>query len=179
VQIGSASNWTQADVCKSNAASRHMINTSGQLWACGYNNLGQLGDGTTTNRSSLVQIGSLTDWRSVANYVGSSVTATKTDGTLWAVGAVWGVTAAGYAPISSPVQIGSDTDWTTNHISTGSHTFAIKTNGTLWSFGYAGTHGVNGRNDTTNRTSPLTQLGTDTNWSQITWSAEGVLAIRT
>jgi len=34
------------------------LQSNGTLWAWGYNNSGQLGDGTTTNRTSPVQIGS-------------------------------------------------------------------------------------------------------------------------
>jgi len=36
------------------------------LWTCGYNGRGQLGDGTTTYRSSPVQVGSLTNWKQIA-----------------------------------------------------------------------------------------------------------------
>jgi len=43
-----------------------IIKTNGTLFAWGKNNFGQLGDGTTTNRSTPVQIGSLTTWESVA-----------------------------------------------------------------------------------------------------------------
>ncbi|MDO8604931.1 MAG: hypothetical protein Q7R40_00210 [Phaeospirillum sp.] len=39
-----------------------VIDTVGHLWACGYNGYGQLGTGDTTNRSSLVQIGSGQPW---------------------------------------------------------------------------------------------------------------------
>jgi alpha-tubulin suppressor-like RCC1 family protein len=45
---------------------------------------GILGDGTTVNKSSPVQIGSLTDWAKVAGY--QHAAAIKTDGTLW----TWG-----------------------------------------------------------------------------------------
>ena len=39
--------------------------SNGTLWAWGYNNAGQLGDGTTTNRTQPVQNGTATDWVSV------------------------------------------------------------------------------------------------------------------
>jgi len=39
--------------------------TDKKLYAWGWNSVGQLGDGTTTNRSSPVQIGALTTWELV------------------------------------------------------------------------------------------------------------------
>ena len=37
-----------------------------RLWTFGNNTNGQLGDGTTTRKSSPVQVGSLTNWKQVA-----------------------------------------------------------------------------------------------------------------
>ena len=56
------------------------------LWMCGLNDKGQLGDGTTINRSSPVQtiIGG-NDWHSVSTRNGATA-AIKNDGTLW----TWG-----------------------------------------------------------------------------------------
>jgi alpha-tubulin suppressor-like RCC1 family protein len=42
------------------------IKTDGTLWGHGGNGNGQVGDSTITDRSSPVQIGSLTKWLSVA-----------------------------------------------------------------------------------------------------------------
>ena len=56
------------------------------LWMCGLNDKGQLGDGTTINRSSPVQtfVGGTNWWKvSIRN---SATAAIKTDGTLW----TWG-----------------------------------------------------------------------------------------
>jgi hypothetical protein len=41
-------------------------NDAGTLWTWGFNYAGQLGDGTKTTRTSPVQIGSETSWKSVA-----------------------------------------------------------------------------------------------------------------
>ena len=86
--------------------------TDGTLWGWGYNYYGSIGDGSTTDRSSPVQIGSLTDWKLVGSN-SYTPTAIKTDGTLWS----WGRGGTGNlgdgttANRSSPVQVGSDTDW--------------------------------------------------------------------
>jgi alpha-tubulin suppressor-like RCC1 family protein len=42
------------------------VKTVGTLWAWGHNVYGQLGDGTTTTRLSPVQVGTATDWDTVA-----------------------------------------------------------------------------------------------------------------
>jgi hypothetical protein len=81
------------------------LKTDGTLWTWGYNGNGQLGDGTTTDSTIPLQIGS--GYASVAAGFFHTV-ALKTDGTLW----VWGYN--GYGQLgdgttidkTSPVQIG-------------------------------------------------------------------------
>ena len=80
------------------------------MWTWGYNTRGQIGDNSTVNRSSPVQVGDQTDWSILAGTVGSSMTAAiKTDGTLW----VWGFNHQGQLGLgdvvyrSSPTQVGS------------------------------------------------------------------------
>lgn len=113
------------------------ISTSGELWSWGRNNQGKVGDGTTTDRSSPVQIGSLTTWAKIGS-VNDGFFAVKTDGTLWA----WGDGVNSYMPwgstndYSSPIQIGSLTDWLQPNSLTGLFSsFCIKTDGTLWAWG--------------------------------------------
>ncbi len=61
------------------------VKTDSTLWAWGRNWYGQVGDGTTIDKWSPVQIGTDMDWAGVA--AGSDHTvAVKTDGTLWAWG---------------------------------------------------------------------------------------------
>ena len=100
--------------------------TSPGLWLWGRNDYGQLGQGDRTNRSSPVQVGSLTNWRLVAGG-GSHTAAVKTDGTLWS----WGQNYYGQlgqgniTDYSSPVQVGSLTNW--RQVAGGSyHTAAIQ-----------------------------------------------------
>ncbi|MBK7959175.1 MAG: hypothetical protein IPK03_14420 [Bacteroidetes bacterium] len=61
------------------------IKSTGVLWSWGRNTEGQLGDGTTTNKSSSTQIGGSTNWINIAagSYHSLGI---KTDGTLWAWG---------------------------------------------------------------------------------------------
>jgi len=62
------------------------IKSDGSLWAWGFNDYGQLGDGTTTYRYSLVQIGTDTDWNDVrAGY--SFTIAIKQNGAIYTTGA--------------------------------------------------------------------------------------------
>ena len=82
------------------------------LWSWGGNSSGRLGLGDTTNRSSPVQIGSLTTWLNIAGGY-THRAAIKTDGTMWA----WGNNLNGQLGIgdttkrSSPVQVGALTNW--------------------------------------------------------------------
>ena len=91
----------------------HAIDGDGKLWAWGRGTNGGLGDGTVASKSSRVQVGSLTNWLSVASYRNLTVMAVKTDGTLW----TWGTGGAGSLAqgnttnYSSPVQVGSLTTW--------------------------------------------------------------------
>jgi hypothetical protein len=142
------------------------IKTDGTLWAWGYNQVGQLGDGTTALRTTPVQIGTATNWASVdAGY--ENTLAIRTDGTLWA----WGWNNNGQlgdgttTDRHTPVQIGTANNWAT--VSTGvSHTAALKADGTLWACGNNG-FGQLGDGTTTNHTSPI-QIGTANNWTSVT-----------
>jgi len=126
------------------AGNRHTlaIRPDGTLWAWGNNSSGQLGDGTTTTRLSPVQIGTATNWASVAIGSGGHHTlAIRTDGTLWA----WGENMTNQLGDGtttdrfSPVGIGAATNWESVVAGTAGigigHTVAIRTDGTLWAWG--------------------------------------------
>jgi alpha-tubulin suppressor-like RCC1 family protein len=109
----------------------------GNLWTWGRNNGGQLGDNTTTNRTTPVTtFAGGANWKQVSDN-GSNTAAIKTDGTLW----TWG--SNNFAQLgdntttnrSTPVTtFAGGTDW--KQVSVGSqHTAAIKTDGTLWGWG--------------------------------------------
>jgi len=145
------------------------IKDNGTLWAWGNNYSGQLGDGTTDDKSSPIQIGSDNNWFSVS--CGDNHTAAiKTDGTLW----IWGSnynyqlgTNNGYNVWeSSPVQtsIGGN-DWVSVSCAY-NHTVALKSNGTMWTWGN-GYSGQLGDDSTDSRSYPvMNNYGEDT-WSTI------------
>jgi alpha-tubulin suppressor-like RCC1 family protein len=61
------------------------VKSDGTVWCWGYNNVGQLGNGTTTNASRPVQVTGLTNATQVASADTASC-ALKSDGTVWCWG---------------------------------------------------------------------------------------------
>lgn len=138
------------------------IKNDGTLWAWGLNDFGQVGDGTTNNRWSPVQISSATNWVAIATGKNFSV-GLQSDGTLW----TWGNNNSGqlangsFSRASVPTRAGTASDW--KAIACGrSHTLLIKNNGTLWVCG-DNYYGQLGDGTNTNRNTP-TQIGTAANW---------------
>jgi alpha-tubulin suppressor-like RCC1 family protein len=170
--------WKQAEIGDGANHTLYVLDRSGLLWVIGENQYGQLGDGTTTDGTSLYCIDfSNIPWKQIsANW--SYITGIKTDGTLWS----WGGNSYGQlgqnnrTHRSSPTQIGTGTDW--KYVSAGgAHVAAIKTNGTLWTWGY-NYIGQLGQNNITDRSSP-TQVGTATNWKQVSAGDMHTAAIKT
>lgn len=113
------------------------VKSDGTVWSWGYNHLGQLGNGTTSNDPTPpVQVSNLSDMTTVAAG-GNHSLALKNDGTVWA----WGS--------NSTAQLG---DGTTNTFRTtpvqtsglsnvralaagNSHSMALKSDGTVWTWG--------------------------------------------
>ena len=111
------------------------LKSDGTVWAWGNNWVGQLGDGTTSHRSTPVQVSGLSGVIAIAGGGYHSI-ALKSDGTVWA----WGWNEYG--------QLG---DGTTSHRSTpvqvsglsgviaiaggGYHSIALKSDGTVWAWG--------------------------------------------
>ena len=157
------------------------IAADGTLWTWGSNNSGSLGQGVSSgsySKSSPVQVGTLNTW-SKLNLGQDCGFAIKTDGTLWA----WGLGATGQLGLNnqtdynSPKQVGNLTNWKQVSAANGRSVWAVKTDGTLWAWG----QNVDGRlgiGDTISRSSP-TQIGTDTNWSQVAAGVANAFAIKT
>jgi alpha-tubulin suppressor-like RCC1 family protein len=132
------------------------VTVGGNLFLAGSNAYGQIGDNTTTSRSSVVQtIAGGTDWNNFS-LTFTNAAAVKDDGSLWC----WGQNTFGAlgdnstTSVSSPQQtITTTTDWFA--VSTGYfNTFAIKQDGTLWGWGY-NQYGKLGDITTDNKSSPI------------------------
>ena len=171
--------WSKASSGKDESAA---IKTDGTLWAWGSNTYGQLGQNNKTQYSSPVQIPGTT-WKNVtAGYYHTF--ATKTDGTLWAWGdntyGALGQNQPDNAHVSSPIQI-PGTTWDIVDSLTDKGGIALKTDGTLWSWGY-NYHGSLGQNQSypsfASSSSPA-QIGSGTDWSNISGLAYGALAVKT
>ena len=140
------------------------IKSDSTLWAWGNNQYGQLSDGTTTNKSTPVQIGSDNDWVKVAATAQSTI-AIKTDGSLWA----WGDNTYGQLGDGTttnkniPIRIGTDIDW--DLVSVSDHTIAIKNSGYLWAWG-VNSSGQLGDGTNTNRYSPVS-IGGNNDWKKV------------
>lgn len=101
---------SEAEAAKIAAGANHTvaIKSDGTLWAWGNNASGQLGDGTTVNRASPVQVGTATNWSALSGGASHTI-GLGFDGTLWA----WGDNTFGQLgdgstnTSSSPVQAGS------------------------------------------------------------------------
>jgi len=149
------------------------------LWAWGWNISGQLGDGTTVNKSVPTRIGTTTDWKIISAGQNHSL-AIKTDGSLWA----WTLNQYGQLGDGTtihryvPIRIGNATDWQSVY-SGMYHSLAIKTDGSLWAWG-SNQSGQLGDGTTVNKSVP-TRIGSDSDWKSISvdGGAAHNLAIKT
>ena len=174
----SSTNWCAI----SNSGCLHVVavKTSGQLWGWGYNLQKQLGDGTNISRRTPVQEAtSATDWCTVS--AGSLHTvAVKSTGTLYG----WGNNGSGQAGVgtstgpSTPTQdISSATSWcnaSAGHL----YSLGIKTDGTLWGWGDSSCYQV-GAGTNVNRSSPVQEFCSSTNWCIVEAGRETGRGIKT
>ena len=142
---------TDFDVAAISARSYHsmIVKTDGSLWACGWNSDGQLGDGTTTDKTSPVKV-----MEGVASVSAGDIHTmiVKTDGSLWACGGNWGRLGDGtITDKSTPIKV---MERVTSASAGGNYTMIVKTDGSLWACGN-NNNGQFGDGTTTNSYSPI------------------------
>jgi alpha-tubulin suppressor-like RCC1 family protein len=155
---------------------------SGEIWVWGFGSCGQLGDGTLTDKCSPVrEFCSATDWCLVS--AGALHTAAiKTSGQIW----TWGHNDCGSLGILQCVAFAcsparefcSATDWC--QVSAGDrNTAAIKTSGQLWTWGNGRYGAVGDGTCNINRTSPVREFCSATDWCQVSVGYLHTVAIKT
>lgn len=166
VQVLNSNGAYFTDVIAIACGSRHSLalKTDGTIWAWGRNAFGQLGDNTTDEQHTPVQVVTsngtyLTDIVAIAGGSDHSL-ALKADGTVWA----WGRNDYGQLGDNTtderhtPVQVvnsGGTYLTEVTAIAGGSqHSLALKTDGTVWAWGWNHS-GQLGDNTTDNKYSPV------------------------
>ena len=163
--IGGITNWSQVSAGFSHSLG---LTSSGIAYGWGYNFTGQLGDGTTVNKSSPVSvIGGITNWSQVSAGDNHSLGLTST-GIAYGWGSNGkgqlgdGTTTSKLSPVSV---IGGITNW--SQVSAGgSHNLGLTSTGIAYGWGFNGS-GQLGDGTTTSKSSPVSVIGGITNWSQV------------
>lgn len=167
-----SNNWIQISTGNNHTLA---LKSDGTIWGWGANNSGQLGNGSTSAKSTPTQIGTASDWVAVSAGTSFSL-GLRADGTIWS----WGSNSSGQLGNSSatptvPVQIGTNTTW--KSISAGNaHSLALRNDGTMWGWGYNG-NGHLGTGNTTSQSSPV-QVGTNTTWVTASAGVDHSMAMR-
>jgi alpha-tubulin suppressor-like RCC1 family protein len=177
-EMDSGTSWVSASFW-GNDRNVTTLKTDGSLWLWGPNTSGQLGFNDTVNRSSPVQLGTLT-WKKISNIILNTTLAIRNDNTLWS----WGNNNVGQLGLglvtsttrSSPVQVGTLANWDSVYGGY-AHALAIRSDGTLWAWGFNG-NGQLGQGHSIDRNSPV-QVGTRTDWANAYAGGRSSFAIRT
>ncbi|MCL2563673.1 MAG: S-layer homology domain-containing protein [Oscillospiraceae bacterium] len=161
-----------------------VLRDDGTVWTWGNNFFGQLGDGTTQDRTTPVQVQNLSNITAIA--IGGDYTlALRSDGTIWGWGdnhfnQLGSGTGAWELTRTTPAQIQTLTDVTAIAASH-SHALALRSDGTVWAWG-DNHFGQLGDGTTTNRGIPaqVQSLNNVTaisagGWSNVALRADGTV----
>jgi alpha-tubulin suppressor-like RCC1 family protein len=142
----------------SNAFSCGVKNADNTLWCWGEGGKGQLGNGSTSDQSSAVQVSGGGSWLTVG--VGDEHTCgVKADGSMWC----WGEGGKGQLGRGStsdslvPVAVSGGATWK-SMVGGKEHSCGIKSDNTAWCWGEGGA-GQLGNGSTSDRTSPIAVSG--------------------
>ena len=187
-QVGSSTDWFRGHA--SNGRASVLIDTSGDMWACGQNNGpipgGRLGFNNNIAYSTLTQTGNSTDdWKNDhiddlinpgESAFGGCIYWVKDDGSLWATGFGHSgrLGTGSTSDVGSFTQIGALTTWkrTANNYASGG---ATTTSNKLFLWGN-GDYGEMGDGGTSDRSSPV-QLGA-LDWQAVTGCREAFLGLQ-
>ncbi|HLJ16291.1 MAG TPA: hypothetical protein VKV15_17460, partial [Bryobacteraceae bacterium] len=135
-----------------------VVKTDGTIVSWGENTNGQLGDGTSTNHSTPVQVAGVSGALGVSTGWYHAL-AVKNDGTVWS----WGYNA--YGELGNGNTTNKPTPSQVPNLSgivavaAGQyHSLALRSDGTVWGWGYNG-NGQLGDGTTTNRSTPVQVVG--------------------
>ncbi|ELV7526136.1 T9SS type A sorting domain-containing protein [Flavobacterium psychrophilum] len=166
----SSNSFSQCWSTLGNSANPIALGSNGTLWWWGSTSNGDIYAPT--------QLGNDTNWSKISS--SGHYMAVKTDGSLWG----WGNNSNGQIGDgtiinkTNPTQIGISTDWKQVLTGLDGYTIGLKNDGTLWAWGI-NTYGQLGVGTPyTYRTNP-TQIGTNSDWSQIAVGANTSIAIKT
>lgn len=174
IQYGTDTDWCYVNIQPSGHGVK--IKTDNRLFITGCNGTGQIGDNSTSSRVDYEVPG--------ANWIKSNpgyrhTVSLKTDGTVWSMGCnnVGQLGSGDVVCYSSPIQeISSSTNWC--DISAGRcFNAALKSDGTLWAWG-RGQQGAMADGFSVNRSSPVREISSSTNWSKVTTTGCQINAIK-
>jgi len=176
--VGGFTDWVQVSAGGGNSGG---LRSNGTIWTWGSNSEGQLGDNTTTSRSSPVSVvGGFTDWIQLsAGYTHSF--GLRANGTAWS----WGPNLSGRlgndsglgGGRSSPGSIlGGFTDWV-QLAATRSGGLGIRANGTAWAWG-GNSYGQLGDGTIVDKSSPISVIGGLADWVQLSGANHSLGVVR-
>ena len=163
--VGGFSDWTQLSAGGSHSLG---VRANGTAWAWGANGDGQLGDDSTTQRSSPVSVvGGFANWTQLSAGGSHSLGLIATG-----IAYAWGDNTNGQlgddssTARSSPVSVSHEfNNWT--QLSAGTeHSLGLRANGGAWAWGL-NTNGQLGDDSVTARSSPVSVVGGFSNWVQL------------
>ena len=182
VQVGILTSWNKIASgsyhCVAVNDTQNNLMIPGGLWGWGHNDIGELADSTTVDKSSPIQVGTITNWISLIAGNNGICGGLRNDGTIWTWGSntIGGLGDSTTLNKSFPVQVGTLTTWKKLVISNGSVN-SIKTDGTLWSWG-ANNYGQLGDGTNISKSSPI-QVGILTTWKDISTYDLSIIALKT
>jgi alpha-tubulin suppressor-like RCC1 family protein len=176
---GGFTDWTQVSAGQNHSLG---LRENGTAWSWGFNTQGQLGDNSSVEKSSPVQVaGGFTDWIEVSAG-GSHSLGLRENGTAWSwgngqSGQLGNNYASGFPNKSSPVSVvGGFTDWI--QLSTkNAANLGVRSNGTVWGWG-GNFFGEIGDGTTINRSSPVLVVGGFTDWTKVSGGGAHSLGLR-